>query len=133
MKKLFSGTNLVTIIGGLYILQTLLYNFMYTGQPFFKDLWFVLNYVFLTFFIYHFRTINSVIYAAYLVSFVKLGYNFGIMVRFWKYNEAVGNYGVLSLVVLIYLFTDENTLSKWLRLRTLSLLDYLRRLFFLLP
>lgn len=130
MNWLFGGTNGLTLLGGSFILQTLVYNFMYSGQAWMKDLWFVLIYVLTTVLLDKFKDLNSIMYAAFLISGVRLFYNTGILLRMWEYDAGQSNYYVLSAVVLIFLVTDENKFSKWLKLLLFSAYRWLKKSFY---
>lgn len=131
IKRLFSGANSMTILSGFFILQTLVYNFMYDGQAWLKDFWFVQNYMVIAALWWNFKGINWLVNASFLVALVKLAYNAGIMFKWCPYDLDNSNYYVLAIVVLILLITEENKLSRWLKLRFLSLLGFAKKSYFL--
>lgn len=96
----------------IFILNALIFNLVYDGQPWLQDLWFVTIYVSVALFIGP-QSKNNVLKLAFYLAILRAVYNAGILFGLYKYDLDEKGFGILTGIILVFIITE-----KWPKQRT---------------
>ena len=91
------------------VVWSLFYPIVYNKQVWLADMWYVVTYMLLSIFAYEKRRSGDWWVLVFWCFFVRMVYNFFIMIKVVEYNEGESAYGV-PIVILIILMA-----KKWLK------------------
>ena len=91
----------------IFILNALIFNLVYNGEPWLQDLWFVTIYVSVALFIGRPQNKNNVLKLAYYLAILRAVYNVGILIGLYKYDLDEKGFGILTGIILVFIITEK--------------------------